>query len=145
MLKKTVAAIAFVLTILTFGAAANDSEVAVIHLRGAAAASGEAVFRTSSEFSPFQYSLGVTVYGLKPNSIYSVWLSGHHGKEGREALGIGSNHFKTDGAGNGRYVTYASHLTLREWRVLEIDYHPDNDPKNTKDMVIVLKGNFRFY
>lgn len=150
MLKKITASFALILTVLALSSAASDIrhsdyQVAEINLTGEGGASGVAIFR-SEGFNPMEYSLGLTVYGLKPNSVYSVWLTdGKYGAEGKEALGIGTNHFTTNGSGTGRYVTLASYLKVRPWRSIEVFYHPDQDPKNTKDMSSALKGTLRIY
>lgn len=150
MWKKAAASVALVLAVLTLSAYASgradaDYEVAAVALKGEGKASGEAVFRTVGGFMPLEYSLGVTVYGLEPNSVYSVWLAESTVQGGREPLGIETNRFKTDGSGNGRYVTSVSHLRLRDWRVLAIYHHGGKDPENAKEMKMVLKGYLRFY
>jgi hypothetical protein len=149
MLKKISASLVLILTVLALSSAASDFrsadyQVAEINLTGEGGASGVAIFRAEG-FMPMEYSLGLTVYGLKPNSVYSVWLTDGYGTEGREALGIKTNHFKTNGSGTGRYVTNVSHLKVRHWRSIEVYYHPDNDPQNTKDITSALKGRLRFY
>lgn len=144
MLKKTAASIALVFTLLSLSALASDYEVASIQLKGEGGASGEATFRTVG-FMPGEYSFGLTAYGLKPNSIYSVWLSGGYKSDSKAALGIGSNHFKTNGSGVGRYVTTVSLLKLRDFTTIEVDFHPGNDPNNTADLITALKGRLRFY
>ncbi len=150
MWKKAVASVALVLAVLTlsvFASARGDSdyEAATVALKGEGGANGEAVFRTVGGFMPLEYSLAVTVYGLEPNSVYSVWLAESPVQEGREPLGIETNRFKTDGSGKGRYVTSVSYLKLRDWRALAIYHHGGKDPENAKEMKMVLKGYFRFY
>ncbi|MBI1912917.1 MAG: hypothetical protein HYS21_13070 [Deltaproteobacteria bacterium] len=90
---------------------------------------------------PGQRVLGITVYKLKPNSTYSVWFVNKGETTEMKPAGIDTNHFKTDGAGNGRYVTTTYEDVLDDWRYIEINLHPDNNPANTKDMILTLKGD----
>lgn len=153
MRKKAMAflvPVLMVFMVFTLNAAASgigdgDYEAANIALKGEGGARGEAVFRTTGGFMPLEYTLGVTVYGLEPNSIYSVWLVDSPVVEGREPLGIETNRFKTDGSGKGRYVTSVSHLKLRDWRALAVYRNAGKDPENAKEMKLVLKGYMRFY
>lgn len=149
MWKKALAFTALVLMVFTFNAAASgigdaDYDAAVVALKGEGGASGEAVFRTVG-FMPLEYTLGVTVYGLEPNSTYSVWLVEGPVKDGRLPLGLETNRFKTDGSGKGRYVTSVSHLKLRDWRALAVYHNAGKDPGDQKEMKMVLKGYMRFY
>jgi len=107
---------------LASGAAAfrdADYEAAAVALKGEGGASGEAIFRADG-FMPLEYFLGITVYGLEPNTVYSVWLTESPVSKDKVPLGIETNSFKTDGSGKGRYVTSVSHLKLRDWRALAI-------------------------
>lgn len=82
--------------------------------------------------------LGIDVFRLKPNSIYSVWLVHTRYDNKRVPAGLtGQNFLKTDGSGNAHYSDYTDEYKL-DWTTVEIAYHPDGDIKNTKDMVVVL-------
>ncbi|MDO8426020.1 MAG: hypothetical protein Q7T24_00725 [Deltaproteobacteria bacterium] len=94
--------------------------------------------------SPDLRMLGINVYGLKPNSTYSVWLTNDEPQREVKAAGIDTNHFRTDGSGNGRYVTTASEYEIDHWRFIEVNFHPDNDPKNTKGMITALRGDLKY-
>ena len=107
-------------------------------------ASGEALIDYYGSQMPGERVVGINTYGLKPSSVYTVWLTNPatpYGNAIRRALGIDSNYFRTDGAGNGRYVTTANEDDLQGWRFLDIDYNPDGNPKNTKDMITILRGD----
>lgn len=107
------------------------------------AASGEATIERFDR-SPGLRILGVTVYGLKPLSTYSVWLANDEPQREIKAAGIEVNHFRTDGTGNGRYVTTVSEYELDRWRFIEVALHPDNNPRNTKEMVVHLRGDIKY-
>ena len=145
MRKKALAFAALFLTVFTLSASAggignSDYEAAVVALKGTGKANGEAVFRAVG-FMPLEYTLGVTAYGLEPNTVYSVWLTDSPSKEGRVPVGVTTNSFKTDGSGKGRYVTGVSHLKLRDWRSLSI-YRQSGE---ASEKAPVLKGPIRFY
>lgn len=84
-------------------------------------------------------TMGVDVYGLQPNSVYSVWYTNEKGE--RKPAGVDTNHFKTDASGKGRYVTSVYEDVLDDWRYLEIMLHPDGNPRNTAGITSALKGD----
>ncbi len=106
-------------------------------------ASGEVLIEPYGSFIPGQRTVGIDVYRLRPNSVYTVWLSNEAAGPvaRRYFLGVGTNSFRTNGAGYGRYVTTSDESVLEDWRFIEIDYHPDGDPRNTKDMARALVGD----
>lgn len=106
-------------------------------------ASGEAEIEWM-EFMPGQRAVGINVYRLQPNSLYTVWFANELPLTVRAPAGIDTNYFKTDANGNGRYVTTSSDYELRKWRYIEVGYHPDRNPVNTKDMVVVLIGDLKY-
>lgn len=107
-------------------------------------ASGEAVFEKMG-IAPGQRSVGIDLFGLKPDAIYSVWLEKNGEKRERMPLGVDINHFKTNASGKGRYVTTASEYDVEyNWDYLIINYHPDGDPKNTENMVTELRGDLKY-
>lgn len=115
-----------------------------VPLKGAlnSGASGEAEIANTGFRAPM-WVLSINVYGLKPNSVYSVWYVNEQPKFETAPAGVDTNHFKTNGSGNGRYVTTVSDYDINywHWRYIEVYSHPDNNPGNTKDMVMVLKGD----
>lgn len=102
-------------------------------------ASGEALIEPFESRMQDLRTLGIFVYGLKLASVYSLWYADEQGK--REAAGVKTNHFTTDGAGKGRYVTTVYEYDVDDWRYLDVMYHPDGDPKNTGGMTQVLRGD----
>lgn len=106
--------------------------------------SGEAVIeRMGTTYG--QRSIGIDLSGLKPGSVYTVWLER---KEPRELkpLGVDEHHFKTGADGKARYVTQSSEYDIDNfhWDYITIYLHPDNDPGNTKDMTLALKGDLKY-
>lgn len=102
-------------------------------------ASGEAAIEPFESMMPDLRTLGIIVYGLKPASVYSLWYEDENGK--REAAGVETSHFRTDGAGKARYVTTVYEYEIDDWRYLVVMHHPDGDPKNTAAMTPVLRGD----
>lgn len=92
-----------------------------------------------------QRSIGIDLSGLRPGAVYTVWLET---KEPRELkpLGVDEHHFKTRADGKARYVTLSSEYDMDNfrWDYITIYLHPDNDPGNTKDMTLALKGDLKY-
>ncbi len=102
-------------------------------------ASGEVLIEPQQARMPKLRTVGVTVYNLKPGSVYSVWYADEKGQ--RSPAGVETNHFTTDAGGKGRYVTSAYEDVLDDWRYLDVMLHPDGNPKNTGGMVEALRGD----
>lgn len=102
-------------------------------------ASGEVLIEPLQTRMPYLRTVGVIVYELKPDSVYSVWYT--DGKGRKAPAGVGDNHFRTDGGGKGRFVTSAYEDVLDDWRFIEVMLHPDGDPKNTGAMTEALRGD----
>jgi len=102
-------------------------------------ASGEVLIEPLQARMPRLRTVGIIMYELKPDSVYSVWYS--DGKGQRSAAGVETNHFRTDASGKGRYVTSAYEDVLDDWRYIEVMLHPDGDPKNTGAMTEALRGD----
>lgn len=84
-------------------------------------------------------NMAVDVYALAPNSVYSVWFAGEQGN--RSPAGVGTNHFRTDVSGKGRYITSVYEDVLDDWRYLEVMLHPDGNPKSTAGITGALRGD----
>jgi len=102
-------------------------------------ASGEVLIESIQSRMPRLRTVGITFYGLKPNSIYSVWYADEQGQ--RSPAGVETNHFSADAGGKARYVTSAYEDVLDDWRYLEVMLHPDGNPKNTGGMTPALRGD----
>ena len=87
-----------------------------------------------------QRGITVTTTGLKPNSVYTVWLVNMKPKMDMAGVGNGDYSFKTDAKGNATYTANISNAELEKWEMLEIAYHPDGNAKNMKNMKIALTG-----
>lgn len=102
-------------------------------------ASGEVSIEPLQSRMPRLRTVGVTVYGLKPGSVYSVWYADEKGQ--RSPAGVETNHFTTDAGGKGRFVTSAYEDVLDDWRYIDVMLHPDGNPKNTGGMTPALRGD----
>ncbi len=87
-----------------------------------------------------QKEITITATGLKPDSVYTVWLVNMKPKMGMIGLGTGDYSFKSDNRGIGQYSTNVPAAELDKWQMVEVAYHPDGNPKNMKKMGIALKA-----
>ncbi len=76
----------------------------------------------------------ITARGLKPNSIYTVWLVNMKPKMDMAGLGGGDYSIQSDSKGNARYSATIGSADLSKWQLIELAYHPSGDPKNMKEM-----------
>lgn len=121
MLKKEFAMLAVLLTLLFAGVAAAEEYRLKRQDAGPQAASGTAILEEYGSVDCDRL-LKVTVFGLKPDSVYSVWIVEKNGE--KAAAGInGKNTFKTGPSGEGNY-TYYSALAYLYWHDLRITEGP---------------------
>ena len=103
-------------------------------------AKGEAVI---TDGKAGQKEITITMTGLKPNSVYTVWLVNMKPKMDMLGVGTGDYSFKSDGKGNGNYTATISNAELEKWEMLEIAYHPDGNAKDMKKMQIALNASVK--
>ncbi len=87
-----------------------------------------------------QKEIAISVRGLKPGGVYTVWLVTMKPK--MDMMGAGTPDFviKIDEKGAGTYTATVAAAELAKWQLLEIASHPTGDPKDMKHMGIALKG-----
>src|SRR3972149_6412198 len=102
-------------------------------------ANGEAVIKEMGD----QREITITMTGLKPNAVYTVWLVNMKPKMDMIGVGMGDYSFKSDDKGMGSYMASVSAMELGKWQMLEIAYHPDGDAKNMNNMGIALKAGLK--
>jgi hypothetical protein len=90
-----------------------------------------------------QKEIAISMTGLKPNSVYTVWLVNMKPKMDMLGVGTGDYSFKSDGKGTGSYAAAISNAELEKWEMLEIVYHPDGNAKDMKKMQIALNGSVK--
>jgi len=76
----------------------------------------------------------ITAKGLKPNSVYTVWLVNMEPKMDMAGLGGDDYSFKSDDKGDAIYSATIGSADLSRWQVIDLAYHPSGDPKNMKEM-----------
>lgn len=98
-----------------------------------------------------QKEVVIYVKGLKPSSVYSVWLAKPKfslipfikPRVTRTGLGPSDHSFKSDHTGRGRFQAVIELSELRSWRWIRVGYHPDGDPTNLNDLILSLQTDLR--
>ena len=111
--------------------AAGEQKVALKADKAGKGASGAAVI---ADKGSDQKEVTITAKGLKPNSVYTVWLVNMKPKMDMAGLGGGDYSFKSDDKGNASYSATIGSADLSKWQVIDLAYHPSGDPKNMKEM-----------
>ncbi|MBI5443439.1 MAG: hypothetical protein HY900_19770 [Deltaproteobacteria bacterium] len=139
--RKTMGAVLTMVTVLYVGLASAGAERKLVFKpdRVGKGATAEAVITDQGKD---RKEVDITVRGLKPNAVYTVWLVNMKPKMDMAGLGRGDYSFRTDKKGAARYSASISSAELEKWQVLEIAYHPSGDPKNMDEMMgnIALKA-----
>jgi hypothetical protein len=122
-----------VITLFTgLAMAAGEQKVALKSDKAGKGASGEAVILDKGGD---QKGVTITAKGLKPNSVYTVWLVNMKPKMDMAGLGGGDYSFKSDDKGNASYTATIGSADLSKWQLIELAYHPSGDAKNTKELM----------
>jgi len=130
--------IILVFTVFVMSAmAANEQKITLKTDKAGQGAKGEVVI---ADGKAGQKEITISMTGLKPNSVYTVWLVNMKPKMDMLGVGTGDYSFKSDGKGIGNYTATISNAELEKWEMLEIAYHPDGNAKNMKKMQIALSG-----
>jgi len=130
--------IILVFTVFVMSAmAANEQKITLKADKAGQGAKGEVVI---ADGKAGQKEITISMTGLKPNSVYTVWLVNMKPKMDMLGVGTGDYLFKSDGKGIGNYTATISNAELEKWEMLEIAYHPDGNAKNMKKMQIALSG-----
>lgn len=117
----------------------SDGARRFLELKGPAGSGQVEIEPMQARGMPRLRNVAINVYGLQPNSVYSVWLADEEGR--RSPAGVKTNHFRTDASGKGRYVTTAYEDVLDDWRYLEVMLHPNGNPADTGSATSALKGD----
>jgi hypothetical protein len=130
--------IILVFTVFVMSAmAANEQKITLKTDKAGQGAKGEVVI---ADGKAGQKEITISMTGLKPNSVYTVWLVNMKPKMDMLGVGTGDYLFKSDGKGIGNYTATISNAELEKWEMLEIAYHPDGNAKDMKKMQIALSG-----
>jgi len=111
--------------------AAGDRKVALKTGKSGKGASGQVVIADKGADAK---ELTLRAKGLKPDSVYTVWLVNMKPKMDMAGVGEGDYSFRTDGKGNATYTATVGSTDLAKWQLFEVAYHPSGDPKNMKEM-----------
>jgi hypothetical protein len=112
--------------------AAGEQKVALNAGKAGKGASGTAVI---ADKGGDQKEVTITAKGLKPDSVYTVWLVNMKPKMGMAGLGEGDYSLKSDTKGNASYSTTIGSADLSKWQLIELAYHPSGDAKNMKELM----------
>ena len=121
--------------------AAVEQKVALNAGKGWKGASGTAVI---ADKGGDQKGVVITAKGLKPDSVYTVWLVNMKPKMDMAGLGEGDYSLKSDDKGNASYSATIGSADLSKWQLIELAYHPSGDAKNMKELMnTALIGKFK--
>jgi hypothetical protein len=112
--------------------AAGDQKVALKADKAGKGASGTAAI---VDKGGDQKEVAITAKGLKPNSVYTVWLVNMKPTMDMAGLGGGDYSFKSDDKGDASYSATIGTADLSKWQLIELAYHPSGDPKNAKELM----------
>jgi hypothetical protein len=138
-LKRLIGIGAFLLTFLVAASLtwAAEQKIALIADKAGKGASGEAVI---TDTGAGQKDIAITVKGLKPGGVYTVWFVTMKPKMDMAGVGTPDYVIKIDDKGNGTYHATVSSAELTKWQMIEIAYHKTGDPRDMKHMAGALKG-----
>lgn len=105
-------------------------------------AQGTAVIEEGDDTLYEQEQVTIYVDGLKPNSVYSAWLSKDEPGNELRGLGVKPYSFVTDGNGGGTFVAAVGEGEFHRWDIFEIAYHPNGDPNDLQSSQVALRGEF---
>jgi len=89
-------------------------------------------------FVPTDRLLRVNVYGLRPNTLYDVWLVDRDTGKRSPAGFAGENTFRTNAGGSGHFADWTTEFILG-WNKLEVSTHKEGESaENFKDIMVVL-------
>lgn len=133
MNKKVVSAVLALVFTLFSGlvVAAGERRVALKADKHGKGASGSAVV---ADKGGDKKEVAITLKGLKPGAVYTVWLVNMKPKMDMAGLGAGEYSFRSDDKGNASYTATIDAAEFSKWQLLEIAYHPSGDAKNMKEM-----------
>jgi len=131
--KKVVSAVlVFVFTLFSgFAVAADERRVALKADKHGKGASGSAVV---VDKGGDKKDVSITLKGLKPGAVYTVWLVNMKPKMDMAGLGAGDFSFRSDDKGHASYTATIDAAEFSKWQLIEIAYHPSGDATNMKEM-----------
>jgi len=122
-----------VLAFVAFGSAAWAA-------KGMQMMAGKANPKAHATLTLTKTSLGIEARGLKPNSVFSVWLVNMTPKETMAGVGSPPYSFKSDSHGKCTYKASLSEPPFGKWQMVMVMLHPTGDPKDMENMVDALSA-----
>ncbi len=116
---------------------AADRTLALSPDKAGKGASGEVVI---NDTDTGQKEIAITVRGLKPDGVYTVWFVNMKPKMDMAGIGTPDYVIKIDSKGSGTYRATVSAIELEKWQVIEIAYHKSGNPKDMKKIAVALAG-----
>lgn len=135
MRKKIFAAFAASFFLGAFASSSEALEKVSMEREAFRNARGDVIITQADE--PDKRRLEVSLRGLEPNGVYTLWFS-----EGdkKEAVNKGES-FKSDSDGKANFTAILEESVIERWDRLAVAFHPDGNPKNTKSAVVSLSGD----
>ena len=103
--------------------------------RGMDMMAGKANPKAHATLALAEGSIGIHATGLKPNSVYTVWLVNMMPNKTEAGAGSPPYMFKTDSRGKGSYEASLSESPFGKWQMVMVMFHPTGDPMDMKKMV----------
>ena len=129
---KSMAAIMLVLATVSLGGIAWAGELPMMAAKDHPNASGTLDLSRDK--------ISIQAEGLKPDSVYTVWFVNMKPKKSEAGAGTAPYMFKTDSQGKGSYEAPLSESPFGKWQMVMVVLHPDDNPKNMRNMVEALSA-----
>jgi hypothetical protein len=136
-LKRFLEMGAFLMTFMVVASLsrASDRTLSLSPDKAGKGASGEVVIKDTDKD---QKEIAITVKGLKPEGVYTVWFMTMKPKMYMAGIGSPDYIIKIGSKGNGTYRAAVSAAELEKWQVIEIAYHKSGNPKDMKNIAGAL-------
>jgi len=129
---KSLTVFVLMLTIASLGAFARAEAISMM--------AAKANLKAIATLNLTKDGLSIQARGLKPKSVYTVWLVNMEPQKSEAGAGTMPYMFKTDSKGKGNYEASLSESPFGKWQMVMVMLHSDGNPKNMKSMVEALSA-----